>query len=54
LRGCGDDQLYLVIFKNTQLKTIRDLTNDHVTMLADVKKRIEQWLQIHDPGKKQH
>jgi hypothetical protein len=41
--GSGEDERYLVIFRNTALKTIRDLTQEHVAMLQDVQDRVGAW-----------
>jgi hypothetical protein len=46
----GDDQRYLVIFKDTALKTIRDLAQTHVPMLEHVRRAVRAWLAHHDPG----
>ena len=39
----GSDR-YLVIFKDTSLKTIRNLTETHLFLLQEVQSRVEQWL----------
>jgi diadenosine tetraphosphate (Ap4A) HIT family hydrolase len=39
----GSDR-YLVIFKDTTLKTIRNLTATHWSLLQQVRSRVEQWL----------
>lgn len=43
-KHCGDDVRYLVVFKDTALKTIRDLRREHVPMLAEVEARVRAWL----------
>lgn len=50
LHRSGDDQRYLVIFKDTALKTIRDLAGAHVPMLEHVRRAVRAWLDQHDPG----
>ena len=45
----GEDARYLVVFKNTALKTIRDLAKAHVPMLEQVRERLDAWLREHDP-----
>ena len=46
----GTDTRYLVIFKDTSLKTIRDLTGDHVKLLTEVQATISQFLKQQHPG----
>ena len=45
----GTDTRYLVIFKDTSLKTIRDLTGDHVELLTEVQATISQFLKQRHP-----
>jgi hypothetical protein len=45
----GDDVRYLVIFRDTALKTIRDLAQKHVAMLEHVKQTVRAWLAQNDP-----
>jgi hypothetical protein len=40
----GHDTRYLVIFKDVQLWTIRDLRDHHVELLVDVRDRVTDWL----------
>ena len=45
----GTDTRYLVIFKDTSLKTIRDLTGAHVKLLTEVQATISQFLKQRHP-----
>jgi hypothetical protein len=42
----GTDVRYLVVFKDTTLKTIRDLTQHHVPLLEDIKAQVLAWLRL--------
>lgn len=44
----GTDVRYLVVFKDTTLKTIRDLTQAHVPLLEQIKKEVLIWLRKHN------
>ena len=37
---------YLVVFKDTTLKTIRDLTQHHVPLLEDINAQVLAWLRL--------
>lgn len=45
----GTDTRYLVIFKDTALKTIRDLTGNHLELLTQIQSRIQQFLRHSHP-----
>lgn len=40
----GHDARYLVIFKDTSLKTLRDLRDSHLPLLAEMQERVAAWL----------
>ena len=40
----GHDTRYLVIFKDTSLATIRDLTQRHIALLKDVYSKVNAWI----------
>ena len=40
----GPDTRYLIVFKNLELKTIRDLRQEHVCLLINVKQETEKFL----------
>ena len=40
----GSDPRYLVIFKDTSLKTIRDLRASHLPLLLDIQNQVREWL----------
>jgi diadenosine tetraphosphate (Ap4A) HIT family hydrolase len=40
----GSDPRYLVIFKDTNLKTIRDLRQSHLQLLAEINAEVRAWL----------
>ena len=42
--GSGADVRYLVVFKDTALKTIRDLTQSHVPLLEEIRQHVLSWL----------
>jgi hypothetical protein len=39
----GIDMRYLVVFKDESLKTIRDLREQHATMLEEIRSTVSQW-----------
>ncbi len=43
----GHDARYLVIFKDTSLKTLRDLRASHLPMLNDVLAKVSAWIASH-------
>lgn len=43
-RASGNDVRYLVVFKDTTLKTIRDLRPKHLPLLDEIKTRVQAWL----------
>ena len=40
----GSDPRYLIIFKDTSLKTIRDLRQSHLRLLAEINAEVRAWL----------
>lgn len=42
----GTDVRYLVVFKDTTLKTIRNLAQHHVQMLEDIRAQVLAWLNL--------
>ena len=43
----GPDTRYLIVFKNLELKTIRDLRQEHVALLINMKRETERFLFMH-------
>jgi hypothetical protein len=46
----GTDNRYLVIFKNHDLHSIRDLRADHIDLLRDIVAFLKKWLPVHEPA----
>ena len=43
----GNDVRYLVVFKDLSLRTIRDLREEHLSLLEDINATVSSWLQLH-------
>ena len=46
----GTDNRYLVIFKDHDLHSIRDLRADHIDLLKDIVAFLKKWLPAHEPA----
>jgi hypothetical protein len=46
----GTDNRYLVIFKDHDLHSIRDLRADHIDLLKDIVVFLKKWLPAHEPA----
>jgi hypothetical protein len=46
----GTDNRYLVIFKNQDLHSIRDLRADHIDMLKEIVAFLKKWLPTNEPA----